>query len=99
LPDKPRYINAGGKLIDLEVPKVMGILNITPDSFFEGSRYFSDKEILSAAVRLMEEGADILDVGGYSSRPGAATISQEEEGKRTLRAIKLISRELIHSGQ
>jgi len=91
---KPRYINAGGKLIDLEVPKVMGILNITPDSFFKGSRYNTDEEILRAAVRMMEEGADILDVGGYSSRPGAADISQDKESKRVLKAIKLISREL-----
>jgi dihydropteroate synthase len=94
LPEKPRYINAGGKLLDLEIPRVMGILNITPDSFYKGSRYNTDEEILRAAVRMIEEGADILDVGGYSSRPGAADISQEEERSRVLRAIKLISREL-----
>ena len=92
--DKPKYINVGGKLLDLEVPKVMGILNITPDSFYKQSRFNTDEEILKAAVRMMEEGADILDVGGYSSRPGAVNISQEEEGKRVLRAIKLIRREL-----
>ena len=74
MPDKPRYINAGGKLLDLEIPRVMGILNITPDSFYKGSRYNSDEEILKAAVRMTEEGADILDVGGYSSRPGAADV-------------------------
>jgi len=94
LTDKPKYINVGGKLLDLEVPKVMGILNITPDSFYKQSRFNTDEEILKAAVRMMEEGADILDVGGYSSRPGAVNISQEEEGKRVLRAIKLIRREL-----
>lgn len=92
--DKLKYINVGGKLLDLEVPKVMGILNITPDSFYKQSRFNTDEEILKAAVRMMEEGADILDVGGYSSRPGAVNISQEEEGKRVLRAIKLIRREL-----
>ena len=92
--EKPRYINTGGKLLDLEIPKVMGIINITPDSFYKGSRYNTDEDILKAAVRMMEEGADILDVGGYSSRPGAADISLEEEGKRVLKAIKLISREL-----
>src|SRR5450759_1007688 len=92
--EKPRYINAGGKLLDLEIPKVMGILNITPDSFYKGSRYNTDEDILSASVRMMEEGADILDVGGYSSRPGAVDISQDEEGKRVLKAIKLINREL-----
>lgn len=92
--EKPRYINAGGTLLDLEIPKVMGILNITPDSFYKGSRYNTEEDILRAAVRMMEEGADILDIGGYSSRPGAADISQEEEGKRVLKAINLISREL-----
>ena len=92
--EKPRYINAGGTLLDLEIPKVMGILNITPDSFYTGSRYNTEEDILRAAVRMMEEGADILDIGGYSSRPGAADISQEEEGKRVLKAINLISREL-----
>jgi len=90
---KPRYINAGGKLIDLEVPKVMGILNITPDSFFAGSRYNSDEEIIAAAGRMLDEGAAMLDVGGYSSRPGAANITKEEEGRRVIRAIKLIRKE------
>jgi len=71
----------------------MGILNITPDSFYKGSRYNSDKEILSAAARMIEEGADILDVGGYSSRPGAKDISQMEEADRVLKAIRIISRE------
>jgi dihydropteroate synthase len=94
LPEKPRYINAGGKLLDLEIPKVMGILNITPDSFYKGSRYNKDEDILGAAIRMIEEGADILDVGGYSSRPGAAAISEEEERKRVLKAIRLINREM-----
>lgn len=90
---KPRYINAGGNLIDLEIPKVMGILNITPDSFFGGSRYNTDEEIISAAGRMLDEGAAILDVGGYSSRPGAGDISKEVEARRVIRAIKLIRRE------
>ena len=92
--DKPKYINVGGKLLDFEVPKVMGILNITPDSFYKQSRFNTDAEILKAAVGMIRDGADILDVGGYSSRPGAEHISQADEGKRVLRAIKLISREL-----
>ncbi len=92
--EKPRYINAGGRLLDLEVPRVMGILNITPDSFYKGSRFYNDEEILKAAAMMMMDGADILDIGGYSSRPGAKEISIEEEGKRVLRAIKLISHEL-----
>jgi dihydropteroate synthase len=94
LQEKPRYINAGGTLMDLKIPKVMGILNITPDSFYKGSRYNSDIEILSAAVKMKEDGADMIDVGGYSSRPGAANISSEEESNRVLKAIKMISREL-----
>lgn len=91
---KPRYINAGGKLIDLGTPRVMGIINITPDSFFKGSRYTSDEDIMRVAVKMLDEGADILDIGGYSSRPGAADISGEEEGKRVFNAIKLLVREL-----
>jgi dihydropteroate synthase len=92
--EKPKYINAGGKLLDLNIPKVMGILNVTPDSFYKGSRYNTDEDIIKAAVRMMEDGADILDVGGYSSRPGAADISIKEEERRVLKAIKLIVREL-----
>ncbi len=92
LPEKPRYINTGGKLIDLEVPKVMGILNVTPDSFYKGSRYVLDAEILKGATKMLNEGADILDVGGYSSRPGAKDIPAEEERARVLGAIRLITR-------
>lgn len=92
-PEKPRYINAGGKLLNLEIPRVMGILNITPDSFYSGSRFNTDDEILKAAARMLEDGADILDVGGYSSRPGAKDISVEEESNRVLKVIKLINRE------
>ena len=68
----------------------MGILNITPDSFFGGSRYNTDEEIIFAARRMLDEGAAILDVGGYSSRPGAAEITKEEERKRVIRAIRLV---------
>jgi dihydropteroate synthase len=93
-PEKPRYINTGGKLLDLETPKVMGILNITPDSFYKESRYITDKEVLIAATQMLKDGADILDIGGYSSRPGAKDISPEEEGDRVLKAVKLISKEL-----
>lgn len=90
----PRYINAGGRLLDLKVPKVMGILNITPDSFYKGSRYFRDSDIIAAAIKMTKEGADILDIGGYSSRPGALDVPADEEKERVLRAIKLIIREI-----
>jgi dihydropteroate synthase len=89
--DRPKYINIQGNLIDLEVPKIMGIMNITPDSFYGGSRYKEKHEILSAANKMLNDGADFLDVGGYSSRPGAEDISIKEEKKRVLNAIKLIS--------
>jgi dihydropteroate synthase len=90
---KPRYINIKGQLIDLEVPRVMGILNITPDSFYKGSRYNDEKEIIVAALRMLEEGADFLDIGGYSSRPGADDIPVEEEKRRVLNAVRCVSKE------
>jgi dihydropteroate synthase len=93
LTGKSRYINVGGKLLDLRVPRVMGILNITPDSFYKGSRYNTDEEIIMAATRMIKDGADILDIGGYSSRPGAADIQGDEESRRVLKAIKIIRRE------
>ena len=90
----PRYINVRGNLIDLSVPKVMGIINVTPDSFYEGSRFMEDNEIIRIASKMIEDGADILDVGGYSSRPGAENITAEEERTRVIKAVKLINHEL-----
>lgn len=94
LRERPQYINVRGKLIDLKVPRVMGIINVTPDSFYKGSRYANERDVVQAAVRMTEEGADILDVGGYSSRPGADDISAAEEADRIMKAIKSISAEL-----
>jgi len=91
---KPKYINVRGRLLDLSVPKVMGVINVTPDSFYKGSRVSGDKETVGTAVRMIEEGADILDIGGYSSRPHAEEISAGIERKRVLNALKLISKEL-----
>jgi dihydropteroate synthase len=91
---KPKYINVAGKLLDLSIPRVMGIINVTPDSFYEGSRVTGNKEIVNMAVRMIREGADILDIGGYSSRPGAKNISAEVEKERVLNAIRLIVSEL-----
>lgn len=76
------------------MPRVMGILNVTPDSFYKGSRFIRDEDIINAALRMIAEGADILDVGGYSSRPGALDIPEDEEGERVFRAIKLIKKEI-----
>jgi dihydropteroate synthase len=89
---KPKYINIRGKLFDLGVPKVMGIINITPDSFYKGSRVSSDEDVIRTAAEMIGEGADILDVGGYSSRPYADDVAPEEEKKRVLGAIDVISR-------
>jgi dihydropteroate synthase len=91
---KPRFINVRGNLIDLSVPKVMGIINVTPDSFYKGSRVTTEDEIIKSALHMIEDGADILDVGGYSSRPGAAEVRPDEERSRVINALKLISREL-----
>jgi dihydropteroate synthase len=87
-------MNVRGSLIDLSVPKVMGIINVTPDSFYKGSRLAGEEEIIRTATRMIEDGADFLDVGGYSSRPGAKNITQEEERTRVINAVKVINREL-----
>ncbi len=83
-------INAGGHVIDLAVPKVMGIINITPDSFYSGSRKTNKADILAQAEKMLAEGADILDLGAYSSRPGAEHIPSSEELDRLLPAIEII---------
>ena len=92
--NKARYINVKGNLLDLSIPRVMGVINITPDSFYKASRAITLKDISGAAVRMTEEGADIIDIGGYSSRPGAADIPVEEEIDRVSNAVKAIIREL-----
>lgn len=94
MPEKPRYINVRGDLLDLSVPKIMGIINATPDSFYSKSRVAGEKEIIETAVRMIGEGADILDIGGYSTRPGADYVSPEEERERLLNAVRLINREI-----
>lgn len=83
-------INAGGKLIDLSTPKVMGIINITPDSFYAGSRKTAITEVLQQAGRMLNDGATFLDLGAYSSRPGAVDISEQEETDRLLPAVEVI---------
>ncbi|MDZ7739823.1 MAG: dihydropteroate synthase [Bacteroidales bacterium] len=88
-----KKINLGGRLFGLEKPLVMGVLNITPDSFYIGSRLHRDTDIVSRAAKMLESGADILDIGGYSSRPGAADTGEEEEKERITRALKLLRRE------
>jgi len=79
-------------LIDLSTPKVMGILNITPDSFYAGSRVESVNDALQKAAKMLAEGADILDIGAYSSRPGAVDISEQEETDRLLPVVEAIAK-------
>ena len=83
-------INCKGNLVDLSSPKVMGILNITPDSFYDGGKYKNESEILNQVEKMLLDGATFIDVGAYSSRPGAQHISEEEELKRSLPVINLL---------
>ena len=83
-------INCNGKLIDLSTPKVMGILNLTPDSFYDGGTYNSDSDILNQVEKMLNDGATFIDVGAYSSRPNAEHISEGEELKRLVPNIEII---------
>lgn len=85
-----KTLNINGRLINLDTPKIMGILNVTPDSFYDGGKFTSDKEILTQAEKMVKEGADFLDIGGYSTRPGAEEINVNEELNRSIRAIQVI---------
>ena len=83
-------INIKGNLLDLNKPKIMGILNVTPDSFFDGGLYNTEKKVDIQVMKMIEDGMDILDVGGYSSRPGAKEISIDEEIDRVIPVVKFI---------
>lgn len=89
-----KYINVNGQLMDLSYPQVMGILNITPDSFYAGSRTQTETEIVERAIRIIQEGGSIIDVGAYSSRSDAEHISPEEETERLRKGLRIIRREL-----
>ena len=86
-------INVRGRLIDLSTPKVMGILNATPDSFYSGSRKQTEREIADRANQIMDEGGTFIDVGAFSTRSGAVEVSEEEETERLKRAITIVRRE------
>ena len=88
-----RQINCKGTLVDLSHPKVMGILNITPDSFYDGGKFRSDKEILKQVELMLNEGATFIDIGAYSSRPNAQHISLDEELKRLMPVVQTV---LLH---
>lgn len=86
----PRYINVNGRLMDLSEPQVMGILNVTPDSFYAGSRMETEKDIINRLHQITSEGASILDIGAYSSRQDAEHISTEEEMNRLRTGLDLV---------
>lgn len=90
----PTYsLNCRGQLLSLDLPKVMGILNATPDSFFAGSRKQTETEIALRVQQILEEGGDIIDVGAYSTRPGATEVTAEEEWERLVMALNIVRRE------
>lgn len=86
-------IRFGGKLFAIEQPMIMGILNLTPDSFFDGGKYKNEKQILQRVGAMLKEGADIIDIGAYSSRPGAKDISQKTELERLKKIVPVIVKE------
>ena len=89
-----KYLNVNGRLLDLSTPCVMGILNLTPDSFYVHSRMETDEAIAARTHQIVDEGAAIVDVGAYSSRPGAADVSAGEEMARLRRGLEIIRREV-----
>lgn len=87
-------INVRGRLVALDKPQVMGILNATPDSFYEGSRKQTERDIVERALQIVEEGGTMIDVGAFSTRPGANEVSEEEELNRLRFALGIVRREL-----
>ena len=85
-----KTLNVRGRPLDLSTPKVMGILNVTPDSFYDGGKFTTEKSILEQVKKMLDEGVGIIDIGGYSTRPGAADIPVEEETARILGVIQMI---------
>ena len=84
-------INCAGKLVDLSTPKIMGILNVTPDSFYDGGVHNSDKKILKQVEKMLNEGAVFIDIGAYSSRPDGVNIDENEELNRVVPALELVN--------
>ena len=86
-------INYKGKLIDISSPRVMGILNLTPDSFYDGDMYNNKKTILNQVEKMLNDGASFIDIGAYSSRPGATHVCEEEEKNRIIKIVELLAKE------
>lgn len=89
-------MRVGGEVLDFSTPVVMGILNVTPDSFYDGGSYRSETQIIGRIHQIVEEGGGIIDVGAYSSRPGAAVVSEKEEIGRLMPAVELIRKYYPH---
>ncbi|NOY37739.1 MAG: dihydropteroate synthase [Chlorobi bacterium] len=85
-----KTIRLQGKLFDFSTPRIMGILNLTPDSFYDGGRYITEDAIMARTEQLLEQGCDIIDAGAFSSRPGAEEVSPEEESARLVRGLAII---------
>ncbi|MDG1219562.1 MAG: dihydropteroate synthase [Flavobacteriaceae bacterium] len=86
-------INCKGKLIDISSPKVMGVLNLTPDSFYDGNKFNNEKKILNHVEKMLNDGATFIDIGAYSSRPGATHISEDQEKSRIIGTVELLINE------
>jgi dihydropteroate synthase len=84
------FINCKGRLTDLSSPKVMGILNCTPDSFFDGGKYYNEPQLLQQAEKMLTDGADFIDLGAYSSKPNADFVSEEQELRRIVPVVELL---------
>jgi len=90
---KTRSIQTGKNILNFSRPRIMGVLNLTPDSFYDGGRYFNEERWVSQTLKMISEGADIIDLGAFSSRPGAEMISPQEEMDRLLSPLKILTRE------
>ncbi|MDR0228819.1 MAG: dihydropteroate synthase [Flavobacteriaceae bacterium] len=86
-------INCKGELIDLKDPKIMGILNVTPNSFFDGGKYTTDSAFLKQAEKMINDGADFIDIGAYSSKPSAEFVTEEEEILRIVPIVEMLQKE------
>jgi dihydropteroate synthase len=94
---KKQSINCGGKYLDLTTPRIMGILNLTPDSFYDGGKFITADQIVRQVNKMLNEGADIIDIGAYSSRPGAKDISAEKEYARLAYGLEIIRKKFPES--
>ena len=90
-------LNCNGQLIDLNTPKIMGILNLTPDSFYDGGKYIDVENALRKTEEMLLDGAAFIDIGAFSSKPGAEEISEEEESRRLFPVLEKLVGEFPHA--